>query len=938
MSGILKWLHLSDFHFGKNAYEQEFSSRKLIDFLLTQREKGETPDFIFITGDIANSGTKEQYQLYKDNILNPLLNLYGQDFLNRIFTVPGNHDLDREVNDGFSKQKFLRQDAEYFLPTAKALKARDMLLGRFQAYIEHAGDKRAISFREEGGTYNETHSFDKLSVGIVGINTSWLCDGDQDKFYITPGYRLVREALEKVTSTDVKIVLGHHPLSWLHESERRALETVLGEHNSFYLHGHMHDAWAEPTLSGSGNFIGIQTGAGWQAPEGSKWKNGFLWTEFDLNEMSIYLRPYTWSVPTQCWFQNMEPFHSSQITSRGAKFNAPAPKLISYTSRPKKKPLGGWEVKNSAELAPRPALDLEEAIRYFDGADPTWENVLSESIPKREIVAQIRDHFLRTIKTSEVSVTVILGAGCEGKTTALLQAVSDILALQPSKRVLNRTNPNRAFIPDQLLPELSEHDDWLVVVDQAEEVSREILSFIDRGCEGYSGRIDFILASRDSDWRSSGADSLLWDYHAKFKAIHLKNLSSKDAEEIVCAWAKYGVRGLGEELYLLPASERSRKLRYYAKKEAQGKNDAFFGALLMSRHSADLIDHAEAMLLNLDRIALDAGHTLKDAFSYIAVMHAQGFDQLSSATLASVLGIDPNKLNSSVIKKLGQEAAVAYTAKAIFTRHRYIAEAVVNVLEARFDENISEYFVKLAISETRRAKTENFLSSNFWRYEISEELFDAGEPQLGLTVAQSLYDDNPNDYHLLTKLAYLYRKADSVEKCLPLFREFPEKPQNRGFYFEWGVCEGRERNYVEQALLASYAMSDDVENSSIRFDQASMFLSNLAYAYRKLFAEFVDMKFQAAHEAAVSLLVILQKRDKEISSNALISEFLKLVDRKRATLYERSVAVQHLVDAAALLPKYGVRPEVSEKVSMSILSLHSLDVIVGNVQRQLETA
>ncbi|MGF6555501.1 calcineurin-like phosphoesterase family protein [Pseudomonas sp. S30_BP2TU TE3576] len=938
MSGILKWLHLSDFHFGKNVYEQEFSSGKIITFLTTQKENGEIPDFIFITGDIANSGTKEQYTLYKKCIFSPLLELYGEDFAGKIFTVPGNHDLDREVNDGFSKPKFLRQDAEYFLPTAKALKGRKMLLERFKTYIEHVGDRRASAFSEEDGTYNETHLIDKLTVGIVGINTSWLCDGDQDKFYITPGYRLVRDALGKIDTADIKIVLGHHPLSWLHDSERRALETVLGEHNSIYLHGHMHHSWAEPTLSGSGTFIGIQTGAGWQAPEGSQWKNGFLWTEFDSNEMSIYLKPYTWSVPTQCWFQNMEPFHSSLITTRGAKFSAPTPKLISYTSRPKKKPLGGWEAKSSADLMPRPALDMEEAIRYFDGAEPTWDNVLSESIPKREIVTQIKDHFLRTTKTSDVSVTVILGAGCEGKTTALLQAVSEILASSPNKKVLNRTNPSRAFIPDQILPTLIEHDDWLVVVDQAEEVSREISNFVNSGCEGYTGRIDFILASRDSDWRSSGADSLPWDYHAKFKTIHLKNLSLKDAEEIVISWAKFGVRGLGEELYLLPEGERSRRLRYYAKKEAQGKNDAFFGALLMSRHSADLIDHAEAMLLNLDRIALDSGHTLKDAFSYIAVMHVQGFDQLSSAALASVLGIDPNKLNSAVIKKLGQEAAVAYTAKAIFTRHRYIAEAVVNVLEARFDENISDYFVKLAIAETRRAKTENFLSSSFWRYEISEALFDAGEPQLGITVSQSLYDDNPNDYHLLTKLAYLYRRADSVEKCLPLFREFPEKPQNRGFYFEWGVCEGRERNYVEQALLASYAMSDDVENSSIRFDQASMFLSNLAHAYRKLFDEFVDRKFQTAHEAAISLLVILQKRDKKSAPTPLIQDFLKLVERKRATLYDRPAAVRHLVEAAELLPKYGVRPEVSEKVDISTLSLHSLDVIVANVQRQQETA
>lgn len=66
------------------------------------------------------------------------------------------------------------------------------------------------------------------------------------------------------------------------------------------------------------------------------------------------------------------------------------------------------------------------------------------------------------------------------------------------------------------------HDNWLVVIDEADQVAKEVLRFIDAGFDGYAGRIDFLLASRDSDWQSSGAKWLPWTFKAKFKEEVLK--------------------------------------------------------------------------------------------------------------------------------------------------------------------------------------------------------------------------------------------------------------------------------------------------------------------------------------------------------------------------------------------------------------------------------
>ncbi|MGT2430013.1 P-loop NTPase [Cupriavidus basilensis] len=116
---------------------------------------------------------------------------------------------------------------------------------------------------------------------------------------------------------------------------------------------------------------------------------------------------------------------------------------------------------------------------------------------------------------------------------------------------------------------LHTHDNWLIVVDEADRISADIIRFIESGFDDFDGRIDFLLASRDSDWQSSGAGALTWGFRSKFDDIVLKDLNAKDAGLIVDAWGKYGRNGLGDELEELPPGERAEKLRYYAKKEAK---------------------------------------------------------------------------------------------------------------------------------------------------------------------------------------------------------------------------------------------------------------------------------------------------------------------------------------------------------------------------------
>jgi 3',5'-cyclic AMP phosphodiesterase CpdA len=53
-------------------------------------------DFIVFSGDVAHKGKEIEYREARKQLFNPLLNILDLE-PERLFIVPGNHDLDREA-------------------------------------------------------------------------------------------------------------------------------------------------------------------------------------------------------------------------------------------------------------------------------------------------------------------------------------------------------------------------------------------------------------------------------------------------------------------------------------------------------------------------------------------------------------------------------------------------------------------------------------------------------------------------------------------------------------------------------------------------------------------------------------------------------------------------------------------------------------------------
>lgn len=91
----ISWLHLSDFHLRvRDAWPQDVVLTALCDSIARQREAGLIADFILATGDLAFSGKGEEYALAADffDALCKASNVPKD----RVFVVPGNHDVDRD--------------------------------------------------------------------------------------------------------------------------------------------------------------------------------------------------------------------------------------------------------------------------------------------------------------------------------------------------------------------------------------------------------------------------------------------------------------------------------------------------------------------------------------------------------------------------------------------------------------------------------------------------------------------------------------------------------------------------------------------------------------------------------------------------------------------------------------------------------------------------
>jgi hypothetical protein len=852
MSRTVRWLHLSDFHVGMD----EYAGRKLFQYIHAhvkeRRDAGFVPDLIFVSGDLANKGRAQEYNEFWWEFALPLLERVGLDE-NRLFVVPGNHDVQRGENSAIDRAQLAEPTSRYFDPTPEGQKLRRWILPRFASYLDADLSKGANGFRDVAGSYATNIEIQGARIGIAGINTAWLSKDDEDREKLSPGAPLLQAALEELVETDLTIVVGHHPISWLVEAQQKPIKALLAKRSALYLHGHLHNAWSEPTYGGPDHFLAIQSGAAFQARDGEKWRNGLVWGQVNLSDELVRLQARCWNPVNQDWPLIGDAYPEDLREDDWWVYPTPgsekARRVAAREARRRPKAPAGWEFLESDDFVKWDApLGDADAIGFFNGAVPTWRIAMSSSVPQRAVVKSlIREVLSAAENAGKPSVTLLLGAGGEGKTTALLQAAGGVAA-SGGWRIAHRVDDAAALPTDLLDSPLQADGRWLLVVDEADVVGPALWNLLSALPDQLGPRVHALITCRDSDWVSSDASALNWPSVCRFARKIVEGLEEADATAIVEAWTAFGDAGLGQ-LERVAKQARVATLVDSAQDEmTKGVREAFFGALLAARHGTDLQSHVRLLLERLGSRTIGGDRTRRDAFAFAAAMHAEGFSFLSRAVLAQVLDCPPEQLHQRVIFPLGREAAATSTSTFVLTRHRRIAEEAVRLLDDEFGVDVGAVFVDLAAAAIDARHGGSFVPYLAgWRYDLPGHFMSTGRPELAIAIARTVVDHDPEDLLVRVNLACLLRQAGEPALGAELLRaSATDAIDFRGYYTEWGTCEAVGDDAKSGVALLAYSISDQLPQRTLSLEDLQVVLNNLGLQFRLLHEQTGDEAFRDA--------------------------------------------------------------------------------------------
>ncbi|MGV8174961.1 MAG: metallophosphoesterase family protein, partial [Methanothrix sp.] len=316
MSGIT-WLHLSDWHqkgidfdrrVVRDALIRDIEKRTDINFALSKI------DFIVFSGDMAFSGKPEEYTAAKVELLEPILKAAGLS-PDKLFVVPGNHDLDRNKLDivlkGLLKLLDPYEQVKEWLDDGTS---RVKVLEPFQAFTDFVTDYTHL----EHPNYASTKELvvDGKRVALLGINSAWTCGRDNDdKGSVFIGEPQIYDSLKKILNADIKIAVIHHPFDWLNRTDFNHVRDRLMKDCDFILQGHQHKSGVEVTQSSSGSYTIIPAGACYsrRTEIDPRYISAYNFTNLDIDSGNGIVFFRRWSENRGVWVEDIDSYDQGKF-------------------------------------------------------------------------------------------------------------------------------------------------------------------------------------------------------------------------------------------------------------------------------------------------------------------------------------------------------------------------------------------------------------------------------------------------------------------------------------------------------------------------------------------------------------------------------------------------------------------------------------------------
>ena len=258
-----RFAHFTDLHVGMGTQKWLWPTFKtaLITDLKSQIEKFGALDFIIFTGDLTQKGSNAEFTRLND-ILREIWEVFRHYGSNPFFLpLPGNHDLVRpkEIDPTVLAldQWWERNEIQSAFWSEKPKVYRNCVDKSFQNYKKWFASLPSINIPvpeiKEGilpGDFSAELNIHDVSIGIVGLNSSWLqltSKSYDKKLCIDP--RQIMAVTENdpdlwCSRHDFNFIATHHPTTWLHPNSLSTWRSEIYTPSRFDAHyfGHMHAA------------------------------------------------------------------------------------------------------------------------------------------------------------------------------------------------------------------------------------------------------------------------------------------------------------------------------------------------------------------------------------------------------------------------------------------------------------------------------------------------------------------------------------------------------------------------------------------------------------------------------------------------------------------------------------------------------------------------
>jgi predicted phosphodiesterase len=420
----MRIIHLSDFHYcnNQNTYQQ----RNIVTEIVKTLKAAEKIDLLIFSGDLVFSGERQDDFYEAHTMLIETITTELNIPFENILMCQGNHDVNRKECLSslaeYSKTKLItNEEIENFVKRGGKDFSESLTPSR--NYLNYLQDKfKHYQNARSGFIYSHRCILDGKTVGMIAINTAWFSSHFQEdnKNLIFP-LSLLEAEYEKISKSDLKIFISHHPLSYLKEDNYRQIEDFV--HGNFILNfcGHEHKERISSNYK-AGNGIFCNSSQASLSLERDA-EIGFSIVNYTLDNPSKINLERFYYLKKENSFYGLEPIH----------IRLPVGEEKNKENRLRKKVTSKFP--QELELANKLLVDYSEDSAYNFLDNFTTPN-LSKSSESSHLDVSLEDHVnLNDLFDSETNL-IIYGKDKSGKTTLLKKFLLHFLYNYSIKNVI----------------------------------------------------------------------------------------------------------------------------------------------------------------------------------------------------------------------------------------------------------------------------------------------------------------------------------------------------------------------------------------------------------------------------------------------------------------------------------------------------------------------